>query len=434
VPSELLRGALDLSYDAAAALARGAAAVVPSGDSKVLRALAARRGIRGRYAHWGRTSRDPHRPLLWIHAPSVGEGMQARPLLDLARRQRPDVQLAYTHYSPSALALAQSLDVDFRDYLPFDTRGDARAILTALRPTALVFSKLDVWPRLVAVASDRGVRLGMVSATLAAASSRRSRIAGTLLRDAYARLEVVGAVDHADADRLVALGVRPGAIVVTGDTRYDQVWERATRVDRSAAPLRRLVADRPTLVAGSTWPADEGPLLAGWAAVRSALPNARLIIAPHEPTDAHLQPVERWARDSGLRLARLGAAEAAAADVVLVDRTGMLGDLYALGDAAFVGGGFHAAGLHSVLEPAAFGVPVLFGPRYAGSRDARLLVASGGGASAADAPSIGRQLVTWLRDAAARGEAGARARALVRAGVGAARRSFDLVERLLPDA
>jgi 3-deoxy-D-manno-octulosonic-acid transferase len=430
VPGGLLRGALGLSYDGAAALARAAAAVAPSSDSKVLTALAARRGIRARYAHWGRHNRDPRRQLLWLHAPSVGEGLQARPVLELARRERRDLQLAYTYYSPSAVAFAQSLDVDFRDYLPFDTRGDARAILDALRPTALVFSKLDVWPRLVVEANSRGTRLALVSATLAARSSRRSRLAAAILRDAYARLDAVGAIDAADADRLVALGVRPGAITVAGDTRYDQVWERASRVDPSGALLRPLASDRPTLIAGSTWPADEGPLLSAWLEMRLTLPAARLIIAPHEPTEPHLAPIEEWARTEGLRLARLSNSDASA-DVILIDRTGVLGDLYALGDAAFVGGGFHAAGLHSVLEPAAFGIPVLFGPRYAGSRDARLLVASGGGVSAGDGRAIVRQLVAWLGDDSARSAAGEQARALVRAGLGAARRSFDLVDRLL---
>ena len=431
MPGGLLHDALGLSYDGAAALARAAAAVAPSSNSKLLTALAARRGIRARYTRWGQRERDLRRQLLWLHAPSVGEGLQARPVLELARRERPDLQLAYTYYSPSAISFARSLDVDFRDYLPFDTRGDARAILDALRPTALVFSKLDVWPRLVVEASSRGTRVALVSATLAAGSSRRSRLAATILRDAYARLEAVGAIDDADADRLVALGVRPAAIIVTGDTRYDQVWERASRVDRSGALLGQLVSDRPTLVAGSTWPADEGPLLSGWLDARQTLPEARLVIAPHEPTEVHLSPIADWSRRAGLRLARVDDPGAAIADVILVDRMGVLGDLYALGDAAFVGGGFHAAGLHSVLEPAAFGIPVLLGPRYAGSRDARLLLAAGGGVSAADARAIARQLVAWLGDDSTRSEAGERARALVRAGLGAARRSFDLVERLL---
>ena len=404
---------------------------MPPSQSKLLRALAARRGIRRRYAAWGEARRDPSRPLLWMHAPSVGEGLQARPVLELFRRQRSDVQLAYTHFSPSALAFAASLDVDFHDYLPFDTVGDARVALEALRPTALVFSKLDVWPVLATRASSRGVRLGLVSATLAAGSSRRSMLAGALLREAYARLDAVGAIDVSDADRLVAIGVRPGIIHVTGDTRYDQVWQRAERLDRASAMLAAIATPRPTLVAGSTWPADEAALLRAWVGVREHVRDARLIIAPHEPTETHLAPIVRWAAQEGLTMARLGTDGETDADVVLVDRTGVLGDLYAVGHAAYVGGGFHAAGLHSVLEPAAYGLPVLFGPRHQSSRDAGLLVTAGGGAAGPDAASLCSTLRRWLSDASVRGEAGLRARAMVRAGLGAARRSFELVEGLL---
>lgn len=426
-----MRGPLRWAYAAAAQLARAAAAVTPAADAKLLRALAARRGIRARYEVWGRTGREPSRPLLWMHAPSVGEGLQARPVLELARRTRPDAQLAYTWFSPSAVSFAAGLDVDFRDYLPFDTPRDARIALDALRPTALVFAKLDVWPVLVTQASARGVRLGMVSATLRAGSMRRSAAASALLRDAYARLDVVGAVDPTDADRLVALGVRPEAITVTGDTRYDQVWDRAAAADRTSDVLGPLRAHRPTLVAGSTWPSDEAPLLRAWGRVQATLPDARLIIAPHEPTAAHVAAIEGWASGQRLRAARIGTPAAGDADVVIVDRVGILGDLYALADAAYVGGGFHEAGLHSVLEPAAFGAPVLFGPRHHQSRDATLLIGAGGGASAPDAAGLERVLLSWLRDESARYQAGARARALVRSGLGAARRAYDLIERLL---
>ena len=422
---------LGLGYDAVAQIARGLAAVAPDGEAKWLRALRARRGIRSRYAGWSQSQRDPSRPLLWMHAPSVGEGLQARPVLQLARASSARLQLAYTFFSPSAASFARGLDVDFSDYLPFDTNGEAQVALTTLQPRALVFSKLDVWPRLTQAAATRGVALGLVSATLAEGSSRRAGLAARLLRDAYARLDAVGSIDPRDAERLVELGVRHDRITVTGDTRYDQVWARVQAVDRAAGVVGPLASERATLVAGSTWPADERPLLAAWVRVREAAADARLIIAPHEPTEAHLIPVERWARDARLPVARLSAPNAMTADVVLVDRVGVLGDLYALADAAFVGGGFHAAGLHSVLEPAAFGAPVLFGPRYANSRDASLLIAAGGGRSAVDEHGLAAVLREWLVDASARADAGSYARELVRGGLGAAERSWQLVARLL---
>ena len=395
-----------------------------------MRTFRARRGIRARYVAWGRTGRDGGRDLLWVHAPSVGEGLQARPVLHLLRAERPEIQLAYTHFSPSAEGFARSLDVDFRDVLPFDTPGDARIALGSLRPSALVFSKLDVWPVLSAEAVKHGVRLGLISATLDPGSSRRSIIATALLRDAYRRLHAVGAIDGRDAERLVSLGVLPGVIEVTGDARYDQVWLRAERLDRARAPFATLAASRPTVVAGSTWPADEAALLASWRSVRRRHPQARLIIAPHEPVESHLAPIERWAAREHIPLRRLAEATAET-DVVLVDRVGVLGDLYALADLAFVGGGFHAAGLHSVVEPAAFGTPVLFGPRAAGNRDARLLIAAGGGRAVATAPQLELAMERWLASAEERRAAGDRAREVVRAGLGAARRSFELVERLL---
>ena len=433
---------LRLAYGAAGEVARALAAIGPGGESKLARTLRARRGIRERYARWGASGREPARPLLWVHAPSVGEGLQARPVLQLLRAERPDLQLAYTHFSPSAETFARGLDVDFADYLPFDTASDARAALDALRPNALVFSKLDVWPTLARLADERGVPLGLVSATLSAGSSRRSAPAATLLRDAYARLDAVGAIDAADAERIVALGARPDVVTVTGDTRYDQVWARALAADRQGPLLAPLASDRPTLVAGSTWPADEHVLLPAWATLRRAHAELRLVIAPHEPTPAHLAPIERWAAGAGLVVRRLSsvaehAVEVQDVDVILVDRVGVLGDLYVLADAAFVGGGFHAAGLHSVLEPAAFGTPVLFGPRHASSRDAGLLLHAGGAKSVRSADDLAGTLRAWLaEDPDAGRSAGERARTVVAQGLGAARRSADLVKRLLrgPDS
>ena len=426
-----MRPLLAAAYEVAARLALAAARVAPAGHSKLVRTLRARRGLADRYRTWADAHRDPARPLLWMHAPSVGEGLQARPVLERLRERRPDVQLAYTHFSPSAETFAAGLNVDFRDYLPFDATSAARAALDALRPTALVFSKVDVWPTLTREARVRKVRLALVSATLSARSSRRGGLASALLRDAYARLDAVGAIDGGDAERLAELGVRRDVIEITGDTRYDQVWARAAAVDRTSALLAALTGPRPTLVAGSTWPADERVLLAAWSTVRRAVPEARLVIAPHEPTAAHVTPIERWAEAGGISHARLGTAAADTADVIVVDRVGVLGDLYAIASAAFVGGGFHAAGLHSIIEPAAFGAPVMFGPRWQMSRDAALLLAAGGAVSVSSSDEMAEKLREWIAAPGARRVAGDRAREVVRSGVGAAERTVALVERLL---
>jgi 3-deoxy-D-manno-octulosonic-acid transferase len=436
-----MNAALRTAYVAAGAVATGAAdvaALVP-GDAKWLRALRARHGVLARYAAFGASGRDRDRPLLWMHAPSVGEGLQGKPVLELLRRQHPEYQIAYTHYSPSAGPLAAGFRdsglADFADYLPWDTPSAARVAVAALAPRALAFVKLDVWPVLAASASSAGVQLGLISGTLSERSGRRSSWGAALLRDAYARLDAVGAVSPDDASRLIALGAPAAAVTVTGDTRYDQVWERAARADREGPLLRRLATPaRDTIVGGSTWPPDEDVVLDAWVEARRRTPETRLVLAPHEPSPDRIAALERWAAAHGVRAGRLDAATAGGGDVpdlVLVDRVGVLGELYAIASIAYVGGAFHAAGLHSVLEPAAYGVPVVFGPGYTAQRDAALLLSAGAAASVRDVATCCAAFTTWLTNPASRRTAGEQARSVVESGLGAAQRSAALVEQIM---
>jgi 3-deoxy-D-manno-octulosonic-acid transferase len=366
---------------------------------------------------------------VWFHAPSVGEGLQALPVIQLLRARKPEVQIAYTFYSPSAEEFARSLDVSFADYLPFDTFDDSDAIVSALRPSAIVFSKLDIWPALTERAASAGIPIGVISATMTEASGRRGILAQALLGDAYRAISRVGAIDAHAAQFFRDVGVSPERVEITGDTRYDQVLARASRA--SPGLVQSLRSSRPTLVAGSTWPSDEEHLLAAWTKIRGKIPDARLIIAPHETSTGHLASIKRWAENSKLRLATIDARDASDADVVLVDRFGILGDLYALADVAYVGGGFHSAGLHSVLEPAAFGAPVLFGPRNEMSADAAKLIEAGGGAAITGSADLSLRLSDWLGSTSAGEAAGEVARSVVQAGTGAAERSFALVSSLL---
>ena len=416
----------------------GMAPVAARFHPKLARGLEARRGLDARLADWGRTKRDPRRPLVWVHAPSVGEGLQAKPVVEMLRATRPDWQLAYTFFSPSAERLARSLPADVADYLPWDRPAAVRAALEALKPSALIFSKLDVWPELTLAAARRGVKLGLISATVSPTSSRLRWPARSWARPAYQALDRVGAISGDDAERLERLGARRAAITVTGDTRYDSVLERAERLDPTGDALTRLAVPGGgayTVVAGSTWPGDEAVLLPAFADLRLQIPAARLVLAPHEPNPDHLAGIATRAEAAGLprpvRLSQL--APGGSAPLIVVDRVGILADLYAAGDVAFVGGAYHRAGLHSVLEPAAFAVPVIVGPRWQMSRDAGLLLKAGGAVSL---PEDGRKplvarLAVWHHDTAARRAAGLAARRVVEEGRGAAERTAALVQGLL---
>jgi 3-deoxy-D-manno-octulosonic-acid transferase len=431
-----MRGWLRPLYAGAVGAARTASALAPQGGGKLRRAIRARRAALQALAAQAAAHRVAGRPLAWFHAPSVGEGLMARPVARALRAMRPDVQQAYTHFSPSAERLAAAMGAEIAGYLPWDGVAEGDALLETLDPSVLAFVKLDVWPCLVERAVRRQVPVVLLSATLSARSGRRGWWARQLLGDAYRALAGVGAIDGEDAERLVALGVRREVIRVTGDTAFDQAWDRSRRADRAGALLGALADGRPTVVAGSTWPSDEAVLLPAWEQLRRTVPDARLVVAPHEPTPGQLAPLRAWGARTGVRVRTLAEVEAEGAagdaDVVLVDRVGVLWELYALATVAYVGGGFHAAGLHSVIEPAVYGLPVLFGPRHAGSRAAGLLLARGGGAVVPDAPALADALRRWLVDAEARMAAGTAASALVEAERGATPRTLALLTPFIP--
>jgi len=190
-------------------------------------------------------------------------------------------------------------------------------------------------------------------------------------------------------------------------------------------------------VAGSTWPTDEDVLLRAFAGVLRERPDARLILVPHEPTPAHLARIEGSTRSlnlpSPVRLSKATGDDS----IVLGDRVGVLAALYGAGTMAYVGGGFGRAGLHSVVEPAAWGLPVLFGPRWQNSRDAQLLLQAGAAQALTDrrpgsaAQAVQRQWQSWMGNERARETQGAKAREVVNSGVGASDRTADLLDGLI---
>ena len=422
-------------YRAAARLAGGLAPALALLSPKLAAGHRGRRGAADRLTSWATDRRDPQRPLVWFHASSVGEGLQAESVLLELRRLRPDPQYVYTHYSPSAEGLARRLPVDVADYLPYDLPAPMSRVLRALAPDLLVFAKLDLWPELAVRAARGGTGIAMVAATVSPGSGRLRWPARGLLRAGYAVVRAAAAISEDDAARLARLGVAPNRIRVLGDPRFDSVVARIAGAPDDE-PLHRFGRGAPTLVAGSTWPDDEAVLLEAFARLHARHPGARLILVPHEPTPPHLDAAERTASRFGFPVPlRLSRAQAPA-PLLVVDRVGILATLYGAGTMAYVGGGFGPAGLHSVLEPAAWGLPVAFGPRWQESRDAASLLAAGAArALSGPGPGAAEELYgiwsEWIENEAGRSAAGERARALVQQGRGAARRSAEMLAELI---
>ena len=424
-------------YEAAVRAAVPALRLAAPLHERLAQGVRGRRESVGRLRQWAEAERAAARPLLWLHAPSVGEALMAQAILARVRAARPTVQSIFTYFSPSAERVAARVGADWHGYLPWDRTGDVRAALDAARPDCIAFVRTEIWPVLVREAAARGCAVVMVNGVLAPDSSRLGRGARLLLGHSYRRLDAVGVVSREDEACFNLLGIDRTKVQITGDARFDQVWERVQRIDRSR-PLLRLFRRQggAWLVCGSTWPSDEDLLIEAMRAPRSW----SAVIAPHDPTPEHIERLEQRLTEAGLAHMRLPAGTDAAlpaadesldVDVVIVDRVGLLADLYAIADVAYVGGGFGSAGLHSVVEPAALAVPVVYGPRHGNAREAERLRQAGGGFVVADARLLAATLSRLFGDAEARTQAGAAAQRFVERDRGGAEASARIILDLL---
>lgn len=417
-------------------------------------ASAGRRAAAASLSAWGR-SRASGSPVLWLHGASAGELLGAAPVVERLRGEV-ELDLLVTHASPSGRDALPELGPDRAEFPPLDTARDCRRAVRAVDPAVLVFARGDLWPNLTRAAAGAGVPMAMVNATVGPRSTRLRPVARGLLRPGYGRLERVGAATAGDARRLRRLGVRDAALEVTGDAAMDRALSEAGGAAPGgrgpAAVLSRLASGSgPVLVAGSTWPADE-ELLARAHRLLAELLAGRdtggrrplLVLVPHEPGPAARHRIRRLCREQlGREPAvwdREGPPPAREVDdLLVVNRTGLLSRLYAVAEVAWVGGGLGDDGLHSVVEPAAAGVPVLFGPR-AERWEARVLLErgaarrTGGGDPAEAGPALGDLLADLLTDRALRREMGRAARAFVEESSGAADRGAELLAELVDAA
>jgi len=394
-----------------------------------------RRGIRGRQGMFEKLTRDAAKlksaRRVWFHSSSMGEFEQAKPIIAALRKKYKDINIVVSFFSPSGYDHSKNYNLaDVITYIPFDSRPQARRFLDLIRPTAAVMVRYDIWPNHIWELHRRGIPTFIANATMRVDSSRFLPVIRNFHKHLYANLTAILTVSGKDVDNFRRFGIANGRLEAIGETRYDQVWQRSEEARKKHVMPAHILKRRKVVVVGSSWPEDEAVLLPTFRKILQYAPHTVMILVPHEPTLDALESIETslGQRPKSIRFSSLNDYNNE--QVIIVDSVGILMSLYQYADVAYVGGSFRQ-GIHNVLEPAVYGIPVMFGPRHENSQEAMELARRGAGFVVHDQQDCYRTLRTLLRDQHERTLAGAESLRLVKENIGATERFVKKIEEYL---
>jgi 3-deoxy-D-manno-octulosonic-acid transferase len=309
-------------------------------------------------------------PTMWMHCASLGEFEQGRPVLEAIKKERPDTRIVLTFFSPSGFEVRKNYPgADAVFYLPADLPGNAARFFDSVNPAYAIFVKYEFWQGYLHEAKKRGVPLYLISGIF-----RKEmpffRWYGTFFREGLDAFRHLFVQDESSKELLAKIGYEQ--VTVCGDTRLDRVVEAAAMVE----PLSEIGAfkgENLLWVCGSTWPADDEKIA---AVLKRFAKRPKTLLVPHDIRPDYLRQFMR--RHPELRMRLFSEGVAPDADLLILDRMGLLMRAYAHADFAYVGGGFGHA-VHNTMEPAAYGIPVAFGPRHQKFNEIGGLLSCGGG-------------------------------------------------------
>ena len=361
---------------------------------------------------------------VWIHAASVGEFEQARPLIEQLREEQPHRRIVLTFFSPSGYEMRKDYDkADAVLYLPFATRRNAKRFLEALQPQMAIFVKYEFWPAYLKALKKRGIPTYSISAIFRP-TQRFFHWYGKAALGLLKCFTHIFVQDEQSLQLLTAHGIQDAS--VAGDTRFDRVSKISCLIaqKRDTDPRLRLIhafteGCPRVIVAGSTWPQDE-ELLARYI---EQYPDTKLILVPHEIDEKHLHYIFNLFLGRFVRYSRTTETAMIHANVMVIDRMGLLSSIYGFGHAAYIGGGF-GVGIHNTIEAAVYGLPVLFGPNYHHFREAQGLIDAGAARSISNYSELEAALNTALDQYQ---EIGAKSAAYVQSELGATEKIYKKI-------
>ncbi|MCD4770360.1 MAG: 3-deoxy-D-manno-octulosonic acid transferase [Bacteroidales bacterium] len=307
----------------------------------------------------------------WFHCASLGEFEQGRPVIELIKKRMPEVKILLTFFSPSGYEIRKNYEnADLVMYLPADIPRNVRYFLKQASPAKAVFIKYEFWYNYLSELHRQSVPVYLVSGTFRP-SQHFFRFTGRYFLKYLKQFTHFFVQDNESANVLQKAGI--SHVTVSGDTRFDRVYS----ISQSAAAnslLASFKASKKLIVAGSSWPPDEEIIT---RYINTGQTDAKWVFAPHEVDPAHINRLEKLLKVPVIKYSEAGNADLSGYVVLIIDSIGLLSSVYKYADISVIGGGF-GKGIHNILEPATWGIPVVFGPNHNKFNEANELLKTGG--------------------------------------------------------
>lgn len=310
---------------------------------------------------------------IWFHCASLGEYEQGLPVFESIRKKYPLHKIVLTFFSPSGYEIRKNTPVaDIVVYLPLDTKAKAKRFLNSVNPDFTVFVKYDIWPNVLNELKRRQGRAILISA-LFRKNHSYFKWYGSLLRKALTTFEHIFVQNEASKTLLQHININN--VTVSGDTRYDRVSNQLLH-DNTLPFISEFKGESLCVVIGSSWPEDEALLIP--YINKNAYKDLKFIIAPHNINETQIKNITTKLKVNYVLFSEMKNQNLNDVQVFVIDTIGLLSKIYSYADIAYVGGAMGSTGLHNILEPAVFAVPIIIGHNFDKFPEAKLMIENGG--------------------------------------------------------
>lgn len=305
---------------------------------------------------------------IWFHAASLGEYEQGLPVIEKIKTQYPNHKIVVTFFSPSGYEVRKNNTVaDATVYLPLDTKSNAQKFIKAINPELVFFIKYEYWPNYLNELKKQNIKTYLISGIFREKQAFFKWYGG-FYRNALKTFDYFFVQNESSKKLIQSIGFNN--VKISGDTRFDRVVSILER-DNSLDFIEQFKNNKTTIVIGSSWPKDEN-LLVNY--INNASDEIKFIIAPHNIKAEQISNLKSQITKTSVLFSEKNTIDLSNFNVFIIDTIGILTKIYSYADIAYVGGGFGNPGVHNILEPATFGVPIIIGPNYSHFAEATALV------------------------------------------------------------